>query len=1140
MNVKKNLSDAIFKNENSVKYIVMFLFSFSMIAIENIYLHMLLITLNYLQATFIFSIAMIGIAAGSFIGFYLLKLKVPAIKEISAILFFISLLVSFINITHIAYIRVPVLLMLPFIFGSITIAVIFAEGNSNVMYFTNLIGSALGVVYPVIFVRLIKSENALFLLYIVPIIGLIIYSFQYKNKIVNWASKGLSAVAAVILIVFLILNLKNPKQISTSDFENKILPSFLPQTIPTDTYNEEITEKLTASNIGELESINSVYTPNYETAYVLKENISKDDKIRAYSIIKEIELYDIFPDNTLYYQHRDILRHYDLDKTEKNYVFNNKAPEKTKEILESLGYTGEIETISKKDFEEKILTSFIPEEVSEYNFIYNYISELLTKHQKRANLSFDKILSYKDKKDVVEKFVKSGKNKNLSFIYNLYDKKVNSEVIRSYSLNDNLTDTQKKSALDTITKLDFKKIHSTSFYNYTFLTSKYVLNAKGNRYKMCGNKYDIKRAKILLNEIDYLNNVGLLYNVKKGDLLGRYMKIFNDGSRKILDDDSMLGRVTLSGDEDYINMAVDGVILDGFGTGNGSEYDPRVPRLAYQKDPKVFIVGLSADGIVKSSKLLDGAQVSGVEVNPIILDIMSNDSSYAEYSNYPYKDLEVYDGEGRSFLETTKNRYDMITLMNIHAEHGPICTLGPEYFHTVEATKLLLERLTDRGIVVYEEIILNRRGEYAYYKFLHTIKEAMLELGYEHPEDHFHIFQWDFWGGGVFRTISISSKPFTAEQLADFDEFFEKTKHFGEEIDPVTGEYIPGGDYHREKVMYSPERDINSAETYFIRESNINQVDRPRRPSDFEAWEFKENVIAKVHNKSDREFLKEKYYRFNDSYYMEQDTDQVDIDRIVSILKGINYPLNRDLRPVTDNKPFSFNVFHSKEEVLKILKIVIVMALILLIPLFVLIGFEIFKKHYHGNRWLVIPHLLYVSILGFAYMVVEIVLMQKYQKFLGAPTYSAIVTMGGLMLFSGIGSYVSKFFNRKVLYIAVGAIPVLLLLQLLFANKLFILFGSAGFGAKLFISLIMMMPLTFAMGIPFPNALEKIKRDTSNEYATLMFGISGVFSTLGSAAAIFFNVKWGYNASFLIGLICYAIGCTLLILIMNIKTKGVK
>ena len=51
-------------------------------------------------------------------------------------------------------------------------------------------------------------------------------------------------------------------------------------------------------------------------------------------------------------------------------------------------------------------------------------------------------------------------------------------------------------------------------------------------------------------------------------------------------------------------------------------------------NPKVFIIGLSYDGIVKSAKQLPGSSVSGVEFSPVIMKIMMENNKEGYFSEF--------------------------------------------------------------------------------------------------------------------------------------------------------------------------------------------------------------------------------------------------------------------------------------------------------------------------------------------------------------------------------------------------------------------------------------------------------------------------------------------------------------------------
>ncbi|PKL18393.1 MAG: hypothetical protein CVV49_06270 [Spirochaetae bacterium HGW-Spirochaetae-5] len=155
-----------------------------------------------------------------------------------------------------------------------------------------------------------------------------------------------------------------------------------------------------------------------------------------------------------------------------------------------------------------------------------------------------------------------------------------------------------------------------------------------------------------------------------------------------------------------------------------------------------------------------------------------------------------------------------------------------------------------------------------------------------------------------------------------------------------------------------------------------------------------------------------------------------------TILDQVNYPYEIDLSPVTDNKPYPFNIYKNKKEVEDFLDIILKIAAAMMIPVLLL---AIFK--YGSQRFRLVGHTVFFGLLGFGYMLVEIVLMQKYQNFIGSPIYSTIVIFGGLLFFSGLGSFFSRNFSKRTLVICISIIPVLILFQSYFIVDVFQLFA---------------------------------------------------------------------------------------------------
>jgi len=89
-------------------------------------------------------------------------------------------------------------------------------------------------------------------------------------------------------------------------------------------------------------------------------------------------------------------------------------------------------------------------------------------------------------------------------------------------------------------------------------------------------------------------------------------------------------------------------------------------------------------------------------------------------------------------------------------------------------------------------------------------------------------------------------------------------------------------------------------------------------------------------------------------------------------------------------------------------------------------------------------------------------------------------------------------------------------------------FVGAGFATKLFISGFLLVPLGFAMGMPFPTGLRALAETRSQassiEWAWAMNAASSV---LGSVLAIIVAVQFGLNATLACGAGAYALGLLL-------------
>jgi hypothetical protein len=167
---------------------------------------------------------------------------------------------------------------------------------------------------------------------------------------------------------------------------------------------------------------------------------------------------------------------------------------------------------------------------------------------------------------------------------------------------------------------------------------------------------------------------------------------------------------------------------------------------------------------------------------------------------------------------------------------------------------------------------------------------------------------------------------------------------------------------------------------------------------------------------------------------------------------------------------------------------------------------------------------LYFSTLGFVFMVIEISLFQKFILFLGHPTLSLSVLLFSILISGGLGSLFSHFFKEESLLKKISMvsvlIPIIIIIYIITLPLIFNVFLSSGIFIRGLISGILIFPLGFLMGIPFPSGIS-LMRHSYKKDIPWMWGINGSFSVLGSAFAIVMAMSYGFTGGLIIGAFGY-------------------
>ena len=477
--------------------------------------------------------------------------------------------------------------------------------------------------------------------------------------------------------------------------------------------------------------------------------------------------------------------------------------------------------------------------------------------------------------------------------------------------------------------------------------------------------------------------------------------------------------------------------------------------------------------------------VTGAEINPAIAnDIMRG--RYAEHSFHIYErpGVSIHVSDGRSFVRQSKEKYDVVqmTLVDTWASTAAgAFALSENNLYTKEAFREYFDHLKTAGMIAITRWEFKSPRE-----SLRVVSNAMAvlqELGVEDIEKHFIIVS-----DGVLnedgRPVLVLAKksPFTREEEYQAVLHLEKYKNLA--------------------LIYSP--------LDHSRPAGVHPVDSTLRWNPFTA------LIAS----GDPKGFAEKY-KYNVS-------------------------------PVTDDKPFFFFTLKLKHLVehsplqkgidWKVNLGVLVLFVLLGISLLAVLGFLVLPLLLYAPAKSESPwRLLYFIVIGLGYILVEIALIQRFVLFLGHPVYALTVVIFLMLLSSGIGSLASNRWlrNPRRAWLPALGITALALIYTVVLPLLLHSAVGAPFLLKLILSACLLVPLGFAMGMPFPTGLRAMAPEAEGIADAEMGGagngnrvewawaLNAASSVLGSVLAMLIAIQWGLTVTLTVAAACYLVAAVL-------------
>ena len=502
--------------------------------------------------------------------------------------------------------------------------------------------------------------------------------------------------------------------------------------------------------------------------------------------------------------------------------------------------------------------------------------------------------------------------------------------------------------------------------------------------------------------------------------------------------------------------------------------------LAYHliESPRVLILGAGGGGDVLNALYHDAESVDAVELNPQVLELVAKEHAdfarhiYAPDSTYP---VRVHVAEARGFVRAATKRYDLIQIAlldSVSASAAGTHALSESYLYTVESIIDLYQHLTPGGIISITRWLKTPPRDMI--RLFATAVEALEGIDGTVPAQQLTMIRG--WRTGI---LLIKKGDFQVADRAKLHDFCRERSF---------------------DVAYYPQ----------MPEAEANRYNQLGEPIYFRA--------AQAILSNDRQ----QFYEV--------------------------YPFN--IRPTTDNRPYFFQFlrFDSLVQMVRtvgrsaipfiewgyllliatLIQAIIAGLVLILIPLFFLKRQDA-SPTTHDSRFATWRVFGYFLSLGVGFMFIEMSFIQKFLLLLANPTYAVAVVLCAFLLFAGLGSLFSLRLSkigklrRHPTAVAIGALSVIALVYLQLLPPIFHRFLASSDILKITVSIGLIAPLAFFMGMPFPLGINRLQRHQPHLIAWA-WGINGYASVVSAILATCLAIAFGFNTVILLAVGVYLIG----------------
>ncbi len=246
-----------------------------------------------------------------------------------------------------------------------------------------------------------------------------------------------------------------------------------------------------------------------------------------------------------------------------------------------------------------------------------------------------------------------------------------------------------------------------------------------------------------------------------------------------------------------------------------------------------------------------------------------------------------------------------------------------------------------------------------------------------------------------------------------------------------------------------------------------------------------------------------------------------------------------DITPVTDNRPFFFYTVQPRDlwafvktasheqadyKINKAVPLLFsLMAVSLVATLLILLAPPLVLGTRLPQHRGVMGFLLYFLFIGTGYILIEVGLIQKFVLFLGHPVYALAVVIFSMLMSSGLGSFASRKLLGRLegrLIKTLGSVAILAALLALILSSLLTALVGLPLPLKMAMTVLLIAPLGFVMGMPFPTGLQRLE-EWHAPSVRWAWSLNAASSVMGSVGALICSIYMGLTQTLIIGGLFY-------------------